>query len=876
MESEEVVTCCASCPIPSPVLVHSKPALPSSAMLHHARHSSLDLRGHVGPLPGIARAVTPPSSASSNHMPRRPHHQQHQRNLSLDSAMRVLSPAHHSGGDTADRRSLASDDSGIFNSDDGDRTSRVNVEAATGTLAPAPPCQLTLRPPVQGVIDEVHSPVQEDMTLMPSAERLVPKDLLLRLFESTLFDMPLAIDYLFRSKEPGVLAYLGNRMFSFSDADVDFYLPQIVSMYVHHSDIADSLRPYLVQRCSKDTDFSLQLVWLLSAFCSDPNAPPRKRSQGHQLKQLILSEDFRPRVTVQQMSSLLVVSSKKTHQRSLSDATGMSGGGSRHIPESSRKAALLGDLGSGHAFDNGCACYDSCDGIVGDLRGRAKVECHCQAPRLTSQNQFIKTLISLGLRLQAVPTKELKTQRLQAELSLVNLNLPARVWLPLHSDKFPHLVVRVPPQAAAVLNSKDKAPYLIYVEVVAVDDIQTSPVPAKVLNPLRLTRSEENLPDYFGVQPAAVFSMCGMDDDAECWTQEDDEISMQFLRNQKAQERDTLSVLSLDSGTSADSKEPLFVVASDVRRRLSENSHVPKNTVKRDPEDPSAAALKEPWEEKVQRIRESSPYSHLPGWQLRAAIVKCGDDLRQELMAYQLLKLLQNIWQQEHVSLWLRPYRILVTSADSGLVEPILDTMSLHQVKKHSQLSLLQYFEQQFGPPTSEAFLSAQRCFVESCAAYCLISYLIQVKDRHNGNILLDGEGHIIHIDFGFILSSSPKNLGFESSPFKLTQEFVDVMGGLDSNMFNYFKVLILQGLVAARKHHERIITLVEILQSNARLPCFQWHGASAVRALRERFHMGCTDERLQMLVDSLVESSMHSLTTRLYDNFQYFTNGIL
>lgn len=54
-------------------------------------------------------------------------------------------------------------------------------------------------------------------------------------------------------------------------------------------------------------------------------------------------------------------------------------------------------------------------------------------------------------------------------------------------------------------------------------------------------------------------------------------------------------------------------------------------------------------------------------------------------------------------------------------------------------------------------------------------AFMLALFGRHNGNILLDGEGHIIHIDFGFILSSSPKNLGFESSPFKLTQEFVDV-----------------------------------------------------------------------------------------------------
>ena len=70
--------------------------------------------------------------------------------------------------------------------------------------------------------------------------------------------------------------------------------------------------------------------------------------------------------------------------------------------------------------------------------------------------------------------------------------------------------------------------------------------------------------------------------------------------------------------------------------------------------------LKEPWEDKVRRIRDSSPYGHLPNWRLLSVIVKCGDDLRQELLAYQLLSMLKDIWEEERVPLWLRPYKILV------------------------------------------------------------------------------------------------------------------------------------------------------------------------------------------------------------------------
>lgn len=108
-------------------------------------------------------------------------------------------------------------------------------------------------------------------------------------------------------------------------------------------------------------------------------------------------------------------------------------------------------------------------------------------------------LINIGKRLGAQQSKEEKTSRLVAELRTLNLNLPARVWLPIHSDA-PHLVVRIPPESAVVLNSKDKAPYLLYVEVLLVEQTQTCSIPAKIsataAASLRHTRSEENLLDH--------------------------------------------------------------------------------------------------------------------------------------------------------------------------------------------------------------------------------------------------------------------------------------------------------------------------------------------------------------------------------------------
>lgn len=71
---------------------------------------------------------------------------------------------------------------------------------------------------------------------------------MLRLLESKVFDVSMAMHYLFNSKEPGVLCYIVNKMFSFEDHEVDFYLPQLVCMYIQMHDVAEVIHRYLIHR----------------------------------------------------------------------------------------------------------------------------------------------------------------------------------------------------------------------------------------------------------------------------------------------------------------------------------------------------------------------------------------------------------------------------------------------------------------------------------------------------------------------------------------------------------------------------------------------------------------------------------------------------
>jgi hypothetical protein len=164
---------------------------------------------------------------------------------------------------------------------------------------------------------------------------------------------------------------------------------------------------------------------------------------------------------------------------------------------------------------------------------------------------------------------------------------------------------------------------------------------------------------------------------------------------------------------------------------------------------------------------------------VQCIIFKSNDDMRQEMFAMQLIHIIRSAWIEDGLDLYLAEYRVLSTSPTSGFIEVVSDSVSIDALKKgNGCLSMVDHFEQEFGAPGSASHEEAVSAYISSLAAYSVLCYIMKIKDRHNGNILLQKDGHLVHIDFGFFLSIAPGgSLTLETAPFKFTHDFYGVVG---------------------------------------------------------------------------------------------------
>ena len=285
---------------------------------------------------------------------------------------------------------------------------------------------------------------------------------------------------------------------------------------------------------------------------------------------------------------------------------------------------------------------------------------------------------------------------------------------------------------------------------------------------------------------------------------------------------------------------------------------------------------------KAQEIKKNSLFGDLDSHKIFRCIFKTHEDLRQEQFATQLINEFYQIFKLENTGCWLNTYEIISTGNDAGLVEMVNDSVSLDQLKQKTQQAPLRDFylySYGNGDPNSPGYKMAMNNYVASLAGYSLVCYFLQIKDRHNGNILIDNEGHLVHIDFGFLLSNAPgKGLKFETAPFKLSNDMLECLGGKKGNYFSNFKSLLRKGFKAVNKHRLKISILVEMMWCGhgKNLDCFE-KGQEAIDNLKMRLNPkeNMTNNDINTIVDDLINQSVDNWRTKWYDIFQYYVQGI-
>lgn len=256
-----------------------------------------------------------------------------------------------------------------------------------------------------------------------------------------------------------------------------------------------------------------------------------------------------------------------------------------------------------------------------------------------------------------------------------------------------------------------------------------------------------------------------------------------------------------------------------------------------------------------------------------SCIFKIQDDVRQDAMMIQFISLFTQIFEKAGLDTYMLPYRVFSTGHDRGVIQVITRATSRHDLGISTGEYLLNYFISKYGHPSSPSFIQARANYIKSLAPYSLLSYLFQVKDRHNANIMIDDDGHVVHIDFGFVFEISPGgNFKFERAPFKLTQEMIDLLGGSkEAAPFQEFSQLFIKCFFAVRACHEQIESVANLM-IGAGFECFK---ANAIKNLHDRFFVDQIPSQVVHEILKLVDDSYLSQTTNAYDAFQSVQNKI-
>ena len=182
------------------------------------------------------------------------------------------------------------------------------------------------------------------------------------------------------------------------------------------------------------------------------------------------------------------------------------------------------------------------------------------------------------------------------------------------------------------------------------------------------------------------------------------------------------------------------------------------------------------------------------------------EDLRKDYIIHKIIQLMKIILNKNHISNNTLIYKILPINTQSGLIEIVPDSITLYDINLKHNYTLQNYILDKNINKTIE---SVKYNFISSLAIYSVITYCLGIGDRHLDNIMITNNGTLFHIDFSFCLGNDPKLM---KPSIRLTQEMIDMIGGIQSDSYKQFLNLCNLYYNTIRKHTTIISIFIQLL----------------------------------------------------------------
>uniref|UniRef100_A0A7S2G6Z9 Phosphatidylinositol 3-kinase n=1 Tax=Octactis speculum TaxID=3111310 RepID=A0A7S2G6Z9_9STRA len=277
--------------------------------------------------------------------------------------------------------------------------------------------------------------------------------------------------------------------------------------------------------------------------------------------------------------------------------------------------------------------------------------------------------------------------------------------------------------------------------------------------------------------------------------------------------------------------------------------------------------------EKASVERERLTKEYMESEKQMKVMFKVGDDVRQDQLVLQLIKVMDECLKKVGMDLKLTSYGVLATSTDTGILEFVSNSNSVELLDKGAA-GIGDYLrENQPDPipsPTNKLGIKKEALdtFSRSLAGYAVITYLLGVGDRHLGNVMMLPDGRFLHIDFGFILGDDPKKKFFTPPPFRITRSMIDAMGGQDSEYFTEFCKHAIGAFLELRKHAYLIMSLLRLMK-DAGIDALQTEDKEEkLNFVLKRFHLELDEEEAQSEFMEKIKESLSHIGVQILEGF--------